>query len=116
VQINLFEQGLDSHSDNPFRTLGNRHRKLLNLDEEVARLAPVKLSDGDVHGAIRMLASDDSYVVPNIQALAQHRNLAQHWHNRQIFSAKYSGYQNILPRHQTGVWCLRLPPHHSSVA
>jgi len=32
-------------------------------------LASVKLSDSDVHGAIKMLASDDSYAVPNIQAL-----------------------------------------------
>jgi len=40
---------------------------LLNL--EAASLASVKLSDGDVHGAVRMLAFDDSYVVPNIQAL-----------------------------------------------
>jgi len=42
---------------------------LLNLDDEAAILAAVKLSDGDVHWAIRMLASDDSYVVSNIQAL-----------------------------------------------
>jgi len=63
VQIDLFEQGLDSHSVNPLHTLGSRHRKLLNLDEEAARLASVKLSDGDLHGAVRMLASNDSYVV-----------------------------------------------------
>jgi len=67
AQIDLFEQGSDLHSVNPLRTLG--HSKLLNLDEETARLASVKSSDGDVHGAIRMLASDDSYVVPSIQAL-----------------------------------------------
>jgi len=70
AQIDLFEQGSDSHSINPLRPhLGNRPIKWLNLDAEAARWASVKLSDGDVHGTIRMLASDDSYVVPNIQAL-----------------------------------------------
>jgi len=42
---------------------------VLNLDEEAAKLASVRLSDGDVHGAVRMFASNDSYVVPNIEAL-----------------------------------------------
>jgi len=57
IRTDLFEQGSDSQCY-PLRPhLGKKPHTLLNLHEEVARLASVKLSDGDVHGAVSMLAS-----------------------------------------------------------
>jgi len=89
AQIDLFEQGSDSQSHNPLRNLGKS--KLLNLDENAARLASVKLSDG----AIRKLAS---YVVPNLQAL-------------DVLRSKHPA----APSNRCSVPQI-LPPNHCSVA
>jgi len=40
-------------------------RKAMDEDIEAARMASVKLSDGDVQGAIRLLSSYSSHVPPD---------------------------------------------------
>jgi len=40
-------------------------RMAMDVDGEAARMSSVKFSDGDVHGAIRILSSDNFYVPPD---------------------------------------------------
>jgi len=66
-----FYQNLDLPVIQPARPLfiGRKNsRQPPDPDGEVARLASIQLTDGDVHGAVEMLGSDDSYVVPSSSA------------------------------------------------
>ena len=72
IQAQMFDQGR-TNQPHPAGLISiprrsNKSRSPSDPDAAAARFASVKLADGDIRGAIRILGSEDSYVTPSQSA------------------------------------------------
>ena len=72
AQIDMFDQGT-TNAPHPAALISiphpsNKLRSPSDPDAAAARFASVKLADGDIRGAIRILGSEDSHVTPSQSA------------------------------------------------
>ena len=65
-QIFQYDQGVVESSSEPLGFRPQRQRNpAKSHDESIARIASIKLEDGDVKGAVRLLCSDDRLAIPD---------------------------------------------------
>jgi len=74
AQIAMFDQGVGifppravKRSKSKKKVIGSATR---TVDEDAARRSSIKLEDGDVHGAVRILCSNEKYTPPDASSYA----------------------------------------------